>query len=63
MGLVFPDVDVDKPDEKSIMTYIAQFLKHYPDVHSTGTDGQENDVSVCFSLSADNTLNGSDLDF
>ncbi|CAB1447009.1 unnamed protein product [Pleuronectes platessa] len=25
------DVDVDKPDEKSIMTYVAQFLKHPPD--------------------------------
>ncbi|PAA68132.1 hypothetical protein BOX15_Mlig010703g1, partial [Macrostomum lignano] len=25
------DVDVDKPDEKSIMTYIAQFLKAYPE--------------------------------
>ncbi|RXM34941.1 Nesprin-1 [Acipenser ruthenus] len=34
------DVDVDKPDEKSIMTYIAQFLKHYPDPHKTETDGQ-----------------------
>ncbi|GFR66525.1 nesprin-1, partial [Elysia marginata] len=25
------DVDVAKPDEKSIMTYVAQFLKAYPD--------------------------------
>ncbi|KAM7539973.1 hypothetical protein Aperf_G00000041104 [Anoplocephala perfoliata] len=24
------DVDVDKPDERSIMTYISQFLKEYP---------------------------------
>ncbi|ETE70296.1 Nesprin-1, partial [Ophiophagus hannah] len=35
------DVDVDKPDEKSIMTYIAQFLKHYPDPHNTAGDAQE----------------------
>ena len=24
------DVDVDKPDEKSIMTYVAKFLEKYP---------------------------------
>ena len=24
-------MDVDTPDEKSIMTYVAQFLKAYPD--------------------------------
>ncbi|XP_071988617.1 calmin-like, partial [Engystomops pustulosus] len=42
------DVDVDKPDEKSIMTYIAQFLKHYPDPHNTAADGQEDDTNKCF---------------
>uniref|UniRef100_A0A8B9BQV6 Spectrin repeat containing nuclear envelope protein 1 n=1 Tax=Anser brachyrhynchus TaxID=132585 RepID=A0A8B9BQV6_9AVES len=41
------DVNVDKPDEKSIMTYVAQFLKYYPD-HHTVTDVQENDVSFSF---------------
>ena len=30
------DVDVDKPDEKSIMTYVAQFLKSYPDPSAKG---------------------------
>lgn len=39
------DVDVDKPDEKSVMTYVAQFLKYYPDPHHTVTDVQDNEVS------------------
>lgn len=40
------DVDVEKPDEKSVMTYVAQFLKYYPDPHHTVTDVPENDVSL-----------------
>ncbi|XP_076011028.1 nesprin-1-like [Genypterus blacodes] len=34
------DVDVDKPDEKSIMTYVAQFLKHHPDRQQNDTERQ-----------------------
>lgn len=26
----FPDVDVDKPDEKSIMTYVSKFVQKFP---------------------------------
>lgn len=47
MSFVFTDVDVDKPDEKSIMTYVAQFLTQYPDIRGAGCDGQENEVGVC----------------
>ncbi|CAG4999353.1 unnamed protein product, partial [Parnassius apollo] len=32
------DVDVDKPDERSIMTYVAQFLHKYPEPKTTGPD-------------------------
>lgn len=59
-GFIFSDVDVDKPDEKSIMTYVAQFLKQYPDIHSAGTEGQENEVGVRFSSSSDSAFNDSD---
>ncbi|XP_061126959.1 nesprin-1-like [Syngnathus typhle] len=33
------DVDVDKPDEKSIMTYVAQFLKRHPDGEHGASEG------------------------
>ncbi|XP_006864630.1 PREDICTED: nesprin-2 [Chrysochloris asiatica] len=34
------DVDVTNPDEKSIMTYVAQFLKYSKDAPGTGEDTQ-----------------------
>lgn len=40
------DVDVDKPDEKSIMTYVAQFLKHHPNPQRSETDGQHDEVAA-----------------
>lgn len=38
------DVDVDKPDERSIMTYVAQFLHKYPEpkVSLTTTHSSKN---------------------
>lgn len=38
------DVDVEKPDEKSIMTYVAQFLKHHPDHQKTESGRQQEEV-------------------
>lgn len=37
-------MDVDKPDEKSIMTYVAQFLKHHPDRQETVIGRQQEEV-------------------
>jgi len=36
--LLFIDVDMDKPDERSIMTYVAKFLEKYPDPDSDFPD-------------------------
>ncbi|KAM4529485.1 nesprin-1 isoform 3-T3 [Fundulus diaphanus] len=38
------DVDVDKPDEKSVMTYVAQFLKRQPDREQSVSEGQPEEV-------------------
>lgn len=34
------DVDVVDPDEKSIMTYVAQFLQYSKDTSGTGDEAQ-----------------------
>ena len=43
VGLFHSDLDVEKPDERSIMTYIAQFLEKYPD-HKAGFPDSESQV-------------------
>ncbi|XP_004370998.1 nesprin-2 [Trichechus manatus latirostris] len=46
------DVDVINPDEKSIMTYVAQFLKYSKDAPGTGeeTQGKVKDATVWLTL-------------
>lgn len=46
--ITFSDVDVDKPDEKSVMTYVAQFLKRHPDRKQSDSNRQpEEEVTSC----------------
>uniref|UniRef100_A0A2K5QQZ4 Spectrin repeat containing nuclear envelope protein 2 n=1 Tax=Cebus imitator TaxID=2715852 RepID=A0A2K5QQZ4_CEBIM len=46
------DVDVVDPDEKSIMTYVAQFLQYSKDAHGTGEEarGKVNNAMVWLTL-------------
>lgn len=43
--LAFVDVDIMNPDEKSIMTYVAQFLQY-----SRNSPESEEDMQVCHML-------------
>ncbi|OQR75174.1 hypothetical protein BIW11_08602, partial [Tropilaelaps mercedesae] len=62
------DVDVAQPDEKSIMTYVAQFLHKYPDSASQprDTSGLSSDPELTkmneFLTRAEDTLNQQDPD-
>lgn len=56
------DVDVEKPDEKSVMTYVAQFLKHLPDRKQSGSEGQlQVEVTSCLSRLHSLSLRSSSL--
>ncbi|XP_022095661.1 nesprin-1-like [Acanthaster planci] len=41
------DVDVDKPDEKSIMTYVSQFFKAFPETGSKVDKAKEEEAKMC----------------
>ncbi|XP_072030747.1 nesprin-1-like [Amphiura filiformis] len=40
------DVDVDKPDERSIMTYVSQFFKSYPEAGTIPKDPENDPVAI-----------------
>lgn len=59
----FVDVDVEKPDEKSVMTYVAQFLKAYPEAGEDPSVSNISGLSIIFKLSNTSLLTGCILKF
>lgn len=41
-SILFPDVDVPKPDEKSIITYVSSLYDVFPDVPSVEQSLKDN---------------------
>ncbi|XP_038074821.1 nesprin-1-like [Patiria miniata] len=44
------DVDVDKPDEKSIMTYVSQFFKAFPETGSKADKAKDEEAKICHDI-------------